>query len=80
MNTKLYLYKIRFFENENSEFSFYALADNEYEAQALILEKVENEIYKNELTKKFKEKNFTPKIYEKSDVFIQHQGDLPVFS
>jgi hypothetical protein len=80
MNTKLYLYKIRFFENENSEFSFYALADNEYEAQSLILEKVENEIYKNELIKIFKEKNFTPKVYEKNEVFIQHQGELPIFS
>ena len=80
MSTKLYLYKISFFDNENSEFSFYALADNEYEAQALILEKVENEIYKNELIKKFKENSFTPKVYEKGEVFIQHQGDLPVFS
>jgi len=79
MSTKLFVYKFNFFEGDSSQFSFYALADNEYEAKALIIDKVENETYKKELIKSFEENRVEPKIYEKNEVLIQHQGELPVF-
>jgi len=79
MGTKLFVYKFNFFDSDSSQFSFYALADNEYEAKAIIIDKVENETYKKELIKRFEEDSVEPKIYEKSEVFIQHHGELPTF-
>jgi hypothetical protein len=80
MSTKLYNYKFKLFENEDSEFSFYALAESEEEAKNLILQKTENELYKSELQKKFESATLKATVYEKNEVFVQHTGQLKLFS
>ena len=52
LNAKLTSYRFKFIDNDKSECTFSILAKSKLEAKALLLEKIENEIYKKTITEK----------------------------
>ena len=80
MSTKLFIYKLKLPYSEESSVLFSALAEDELSAKSLILKKVVNEVYKNDLKTLFEDKNTRPIIYENGDVFIQLLGDIKLFT
>lgn len=80
MNMKLFIYNLKLPHENSSSILFSVLSESEETAQNLILNKVKNEIYKNELKQLFSNENYKPIVYESGDVFIQILGDIKLFT
>lgn len=52
-NVRLTAYSFNFMDSDKSEFTFKVQAKNKLEAKAILLEKIENELYKKVITKEW---------------------------
>ena len=79
MQTKLYVYKLKQPYSETITLVFSVLAKSEIEAQSIILNKVNNEIYKTELKELFSSGE-EALVFNAGEVFIQYTGELKLFT
>lgn len=79
METKLYVYKLKLPFEEKTSAVYSALAESQIEAQVILLERISNEHYRNQLRRLFAS-GYEPTVFSAGEVFIQLTGELNYFT
>jgi hypothetical protein len=77
MELKLFVWHCQLFNDPQSKFGLYALAQDQDQARELILGKIKNQKYREAVSGFFAETNRPPAVYDQPSAFILHL-DVPI--